>query len=182
MDRQDQPGRARPAAGAALPQPRARFGRVHLRARRRARATRLLEIGGSSGISTIALAAAARQTGGRLVSIEIEPARQAESKRTLADLGLDDRVDYVLADAGTVLDRYAGLEFVLIDCEKDDYVRFFDLLRLAPGAIVVADNILSHDLWEYVRHVRAVPGIESVTLPVGKGLEVSRVAAIRATH
>jgi len=51
------------------------------------RATSLLEIGGSSGISTIALAAAARQTNGRLVSIEIEPARQAESKRTLADLG-----------------------------------------------------------------------------------------------
>jgi predicted O-methyltransferase YrrM len=138
-------------------------------------ATRLLEIGGSSGISTIALAAAARQTGGRLISLELEPARQAESKRTLADLDLADRVDYVLADAGTVLHQYDGLQFVLIDCEKEDYVRFFDLLRLAPGAIVVADNILSHDLWDYVRHVRAVPGIESVTLPVGKGLEVSRL-------
>jgi predicted O-methyltransferase YrrM len=110
------------------------------------------------------------------VSLEIEPARQAESQRTLAGLSLDGYVDYVLADAGTVLDRYDGLEFVLIDCEKDDYARFFDQLRLAPGAIVVADNILSHDLWDYVRHVRAVPGIESVTLPVGKGLEVSRLA------
>jgi predicted O-methyltransferase YrrM len=140
-----------------------------------ARATRLLEIGGSSGISTIALAAAARRTGGRLVSLEIEPARQAESKRTLGDLGLDGYVDYVLADAGSVLDRYDGLEFVLIDCEKEDYVRFFDQLRLAPGAIVVADNILSHGLWDYVRHVRSVPGIESLTLPIGKGLEVSRL-------
>jgi predicted O-methyltransferase YrrM len=141
------------------------------------RATALLEIGGSSGISTIALAAAARQTAGRLVSIEIEPERQAESKRTLADLGLADYVDYVLADAGTVLARYADLQFVLIDCEKDDYVRFFDQLRLAPGAVVVADNIVSHDLRDYVTHVRAVPGIQSVTLPVGKGLEVSRVGA-----
>ena len=140
------------------------------------RATSLLEIGGSSGISTIALAAAARQTGGRLVSIEIEPARQAESKRTLTDLDLAGYVDYVLADAGSVLDRYDGLQFVLIDCEKEDYIRFFDRLRLAPGAVVVADNILSHDLWDYVGHVRAVPGIQSVTLPVGKGLEVSRFA------
>jgi len=139
------------------------------------RATSLLEIGGSSGISTIALAAAARQTGGRLVSLEIEAARQAESQRTLADLGLADRVDYVLADAGTVLDRYADLQFVLIDCEKDDYVRFFDQLRLAPGAVVVADNILSHGLWDYVRHVRAVTGMRSMTLPIGKGLEVSRL-------
>jgi predicted O-methyltransferase YrrM len=140
-----------------------------------ARAKRLLEIGGSSGISTIALAAAARQTGGRLVSIEIEPARQAESKQTLGDLGLAEHVDYVLGDAGTVLDRYEGLEFVLIDCEKEDYIRFFDQLRLAPGAIVVADNIVSHDLWDYVRHVRAVAGIESITIPVGKGLELSRL-------
>lgn len=137
------------------------------------RATRLLEIGGSSGISTIALAEAARQTAGRLVSIEIEPARQAESKHTLTDLGLAGYVDYVLADAGTVLDRYADLQFVLIDCEKDDYVRFFDQLRLAPGAVVVADNILSHGLWDYVAHVRARPGIQSVTLAVGKGLEMS---------
>ena len=141
------------------------------------RATSLLEIGGSSGISTIALAAAARRTNGRLVSLEIEPARQAESRRTLTDLDLVERVDYVLADAGTVLDRYTGLQFVLIDCEKDDYIRFFDLLRLAPGAVVVADNILSHGLWDYVRHVRAVPGVTSVTLPIGKGLEVSRMRA-----
>jgi predicted O-methyltransferase YrrM len=143
------------------------------------RATSLLEIGGSSGISTIALAAAARQTGGRLVSIEIEPARQAASRATLGDLGLADYVDFVLADAGDVLDRYQGLQFVLIDCEKEDYVRFFDRLRLAPGAVVVADNILSHALWDYVGHVRAVPAIQSVTLPIGKGLEVSRVGAPR---
>ena len=82
----------------------------------------------------------------------------------------------MLADAGDVLDCYADLQFVLIDCEKDDYVRFFDWLRLAPGAVVVADNILSHDLQDYVRHVRAVPGVQSVTLPIGKGLEVSRIA------
>jgi len=42
-------------------------------------AKRILEIGGSSGISTIALAAAARQNGGRLVSIEKEPLRQRDA-------------------------------------------------------------------------------------------------------
>jgi predicted O-methyltransferase YrrM len=137
-------------------------------------ARRLLEIGGSSGLSTIALAAAARQTGGKLVSIEIEPLRQEESRGRLESLGLADRVDLVLADAGAVLDRYDSLEFVLIDCEKEDYVRFLGQLRLASGAVVVADNILSHGLWEYVRRVRSYAGVESMTLPIGKGLEVSR--------
>jgi predicted O-methyltransferase YrrM len=137
-------------------------------------ARRLLEIGGSSGLSTIALAAAARATDGRLVSIEIEPTRQRLAIERLRTLGLEDRVDFVVADAGTVLDRYDALEFVLIDCEKDDYLRFLAMLHLAPGAVVVADNILSHGLQEYVRAVRSFAGVESVTLPVGKGLEVSR--------
>jgi predicted O-methyltransferase YrrM len=138
------------------------------------RARRLLEIGGSSGLSTIALAAAARQTAGRLVSIEIEAHRQERARRTLEELGLSDRVEFVLADAATVLERYEGLELVLIDCEKEDYVRFLGMLRLAPGALVVADNILSHGLWDYVRSVRSRSGVESITLPIGKGLEVSR--------
>jgi predicted O-methyltransferase YrrM len=138
------------------------------------RAQRLLEVGGSTGLSTIALAAAARHTGGRLVSIEIEAARQSLAQQRLADLGLAGYVDFVVADAGQILAQHEGLEFVLIDCEKDDYVRFLGLLRLAPGAVVVADNILSHDLREYVRAVRSCPGVESVTFAIGKGLEVSR--------
>jgi predicted O-methyltransferase YrrM len=137
-------------------------------------ARRLLEIGGSSGVSTIALAAAARQTAGRLVSIEMEPRRQSEARRTLGLLGLSEHVEFVLADAATVLGQYEDLEFVLIDCEKEDYIRFLGMLRLAPGSVIVADNILSHGLWDYVRHVRSRTGVESMTLPIGKGLEVSR--------
>lgn len=140
-----------------------------------AHAKRIVEIGGSSGISTIALAAASRATGGRLTSIEIEPLRQAESKQTLAALGLADHVDYRLADAAVVLPELPDVDLALIDCEKDDYIRFFDLLRLVPGAIVVADNILSHGLTDYVAHVRGQPRTESITLPVGKGLEITRV-------
>ncbi len=138
-------------------------------------AERLLEIGGSSGISTIALAAAARTTRGRLVSIEIEPMRQKEAKETIRTLGLANFVEFVLEDAGTALPRYAAVDLALIDCEKDDYIRFFDQLLLAPKAIVVADNILSHSLGEYVVHVRQRLGAESITIPIGKGLELTRM-------
>jgi predicted O-methyltransferase YrrM len=138
---------------------------------------RLLEIGGSTGLSTIALAAAARHTGGRVVSIEIEPTRQALAQQHLAKLDLAGHVEFVRADAGDVLPGYEGLDFVLIDCEKDDYIRFLGLLRLTRGAVVVADNILSHDLGKYVKAVRSYPGVESMTLAIGKGLEVSRFTA-----
>jgi len=138
-------------------------------------ARRILEIGGSSGLSTIALSAAARHTGGRLISIEIEPLRQAQARETLARLKLGAFVDFVLADAASVLPVEADLDLVLIDCEKEDYVRFFDLLRMRKGGLVVADNILSHGLTDYVAHVRGRRDVESITLAVGKGLEVTRV-------
>jgi predicted O-methyltransferase YrrM len=144
-------------------------------------ARRLLEIGGSSGVSTIALASAAMRTAGRVVSIELEPVRQAEAKATIARLGLASVVDFRLADAAQVLPTLDEHDLVLLDCEKEDYARFFDMLRLAPGAIVVADNIISHELWDYVAHVRRRAGVESMTLPVGKGLEVTRFVPVTKT-
>jgi len=138
------------------------------------RAKRLLEIGGSSGISTIALAAAARQTGGRLKSIEKVAGRQTEARERIARLGLGDFVEFVLGDAAEVLPGISEpVDFVLIDCEKEDYIRFFELVPAAAGAVIVADNIVSHDLRGYVAYVRSLPGVESMTLPVGKGLELT---------
>jgi predicted O-methyltransferase YrrM len=136
-------------------------------------AKRILEIGGSSGLSTIALAAGARQIEGMVTSIEIEPNRQAEAQARISHLGLGPFVDFILGDAEEVLEGIGEFDFVFIDCEKDDYIRFFDLLEVPTGGVVVADNVISHSLTEYVAHVRRKPGVESITLPIGKGLEVT---------
>jgi caffeoyl-CoA O-methyltransferase len=137
-------------------------------------AKKVVEIGGSSGISTIALAAAARDTGGHVTSIEIEPVRQAEARVTLGRLELAAYVDFVAGDAASFLPRAAPVDLAFIDCDKQDYIPFFDMLRIKPGGVVVADNILSHSMTYYISHVRARNGVESVTLPVGQGLEVTR--------
>ena len=138
-------------------------------------AKRMLDIGGSSGISTIALAAVARLTGGRVISVEREPVRQADARHTISGLGLDKQVDFVLGDAGDVIPVEADLDFAFIDCEKEDYIRFFDTLRMRKGGIIVADNIISHSLSDYVAHVRQRPGAESISLTIGQGLEVTTV-------
>jgi predicted O-methyltransferase YrrM len=88
------------------------------------RAKRILEIGGSSGLSTIALASAARDTSGRVVSVEIELERQDEARQTLLSLGLAQYVEFVLGDADSILPNVGEMDFVFIDCEKDDYVVF----------------------------------------------------------
>ena len=111
-----------------------------------------------------------------MISVEIEPQRQAEARQTLAGLGLAQYVDFVLADAATILPTVGEMDFAFIDCEKDDYVRFFDMLHISPGGVVVADNIISHSVTEYVNHVRARPGLRSLTLPIGKGIELTRFA------
>jgi predicted O-methyltransferase YrrM len=49
--------------------------------------------------------------------------------------------------------------------------------RLSPGAIIVADNMIfpgGPEVDRYGRAVRAKPGISSVLLPVGQGIEISR--------
>jgi len=46
---------------------------------------------------------------------------------------------------------------------------------MRKGGIIVADNVISHNLTDYIQHVRSKPGVESITLPIGKGLEVTRV-------
>ncbi len=140
-------------------------------------AKHMIEIGGSSGISTIALAAAGRDTGGRVTSIEIEPTRQAEARVTLERLELAPYVEFVSGDAASFLPRAAPVDFAFIDCDKGDYIPFFDMLRIKPGGVVVADNILSHSMTYYVSHVRARNGVESITLAIGQGLELTRFAA-----
>ncbi len=137
-------------------------------------AKRMLEIGGSSGISTIALASAAREVNGTLISIEIDAARQTESRETLRRLNLERFVDYVCGDAIEVLPSVAQMDLVLLDCEKEDYIGFFDMLNVSRGGFVIADNIISHSLNDYVAHVRKTPMVESITFNIGKGLEVTR--------
>ena len=95
---------------------------------------RLLEIGGSSGLSTIALAAAARQTE-RPPGLDRDRAGAAGGIAAhawpISDSPITSTTCWPMPATSSI--ATPTLQFVLIDCEKDDYVRFFDWLRLAPG-------------------------------------------------
>ena len=70
-------------------------------------------------------------------------------------------------------------DVVFIDAEKEDYERLFQLARdkVEPGGLFVADNVLSHadPLAEYSKARQADPTLESVTVPLDRGLELSVV-------
>jgi len=140
----------------------------------------VLEIGGSRGYSTIWLAAGARTLGGRVLSLENDPAKAEAWRRNIADAGLDDWAELVEGDAFETLERIDDVfDMVFLDAEKDDYERLFGLARrtLEPSALVVADNVLSHPdpLAQYAAARQADPTLSSVTVPLDRGLELSVV-------
>jgi caffeoyl-CoA O-methyltransferase len=142
----------------------------------------VLEIGASRGYSTIWLAAAARILGGNVVSLEHDPAKCEAWRRNVGDAGLEEWTDLIEGDAFTTLERLEEpFDVVFLDAEKDDYESLFALVRpkLEPGAVVVADNVLSHvdTLAAYSAARQADPTLSSVTVPLDRGLELSAVLA-----
>ncbi|HWD25946.1 MAG TPA: class I SAM-dependent methyltransferase [Rhizomicrobium sp.] len=150
------------------------------------KAPNILEIGTSYGYSGIWLADAARASGGRLTTLELQDYKSAHAKEMAAKAGLAAHVDFQVGDALALIDALPhGIDFVLLDLWKDLYVPCLDAFypKLNPGAIVVADNMIrpgGEEVARYGKAVRAKPGMTSVLLPVGAGLEVSRYEGAQA--
>lgn len=140
----------------------------------------ILEIGTFYGYSGIWLAEAARAFGGRVITLELQDYKSAYARQKATEAGLAEHIDFRIGDA---VELIAGLteriDFVLLDLWKDLYVPCLEAFypKLNPGAIIVADNMIrpgGEDVARYGRAVRGKPGISSVLLPVGSGVEVSR--------
>ncbi|HEX7254358.1 MAG TPA: class I SAM-dependent methyltransferase [Gaiellaceae bacterium] len=140
----------------------------------------VLEIGGSRGYSTVWLAAGVRYLGGRVLSLESDPVKAEAWRRNIEGAGLNDTAELIEGDAFETLAELDDVfDIVFIDAEKDQYEALFDLARpkVEPGGVFVADNVLSHEetLGAYVRARQADPTLESVTVPLDRGLELSVV-------
>jgi len=138
----------------------------------------VLEIGGSRGYSSIWLGAGVRHLGGRVLSLESDSAKIEAWRRNVEEAGLEETVELMEGDAFEMLPQIQDVfDLVFIDAEKEDYEQLFLLARnkVEPGALVVADNVLSHaeTLGAYSEARQADPTTESVTLPLDRGLELS---------
>jgi predicted O-methyltransferase YrrM len=140
----------------------------------------VLEIGGSRGYSTVWLATGVRNLGGRVLSVEHDPRKAEAWRRNIADAGLQEWAELIEGDAKEVVPGIADVfDIVFLDSEKEDYEQLFASARgkVEPGALFVADNVLSHEetLGAYSRARQADPTLESVTVPLDRGLELSVV-------
>jgi predicted O-methyltransferase YrrM len=136
---------------------------------------RLLEIGTSNGYSTLWLADAVRSTGGRMLSVEIEPERTAMAAQNLDRAGLRDLVELRVEDAAVTLRESAdgAWDMIFLDAERPFYASYWpDLVRvLRPGGLLAVDNVLSHA--EQVRDFRALvhsdERVSEALVPTGAG-------------
>lgn len=143
---------------------------------RAAKALSFLEIGSSNGVSTIWLALAARETGGHVLGLELDPARAGEAQENLAAAGLADVATVQSGDALIAIWELDGpFDLVFIDAEKKDYAQHIrnviDLVQ--PNGIIIADNVISHDIADYQQFVRGRADLDTITLPLNRGLELS---------
>ena len=142
-------------------------------------AKRALEIGAADGYSAIWIGLGLRQTGGRLTTIEYDPARARGASDNIRRAGLADIVTVVSGDAFQQIPKMAGtVDFVFLDAWKRDYKRFLDLVmpRLEPRALFLAHNVVNkqsemRDFLEAIHNDSRL--VTSIVKPGSEGMSVS---------
>jgi caffeoyl-CoA O-methyltransferase len=142
-------------------------------------ARRVLEIGGAFGYSAIWMGLGLRETGGRLTTIEYDPARAKVAAANVRNAGLADIVTVVAGDAFQEIPKIDGtFDFVFVDAWKRDYKRFLDvmLLRLDPGGLFLAHNVVNkqNEMRDFLDAIKNDPGLlTTIVTPSGEGMSVS---------
>ena len=144
------------------------------------RHTRALEIGTSTGHSSIWIAWGLSKTGGKLTTIEIEPSRHAEALRNLEEAGVASLVDARLADAHELVKQLPGpFDFVFSDADKGWYLQYFKDVeaKLAVGGCFTAHNVLRSGgggAGAFLDYVKKLPNYRTtVETGGGEGISIS---------
>lgn len=142
------------------------------------KANTLVEVGSGVGYSTLWLAYAASVIGGKVISCEIDPAKAEETRANLVKANLSSYVEILIGDAREVLrQRSEPVDLLFIDGDFGQYETYFDVVykRMKIGSMVVADKVVAQEnaLADYTTYVQNHPNLESVTMPLGQGLEVT---------
>jgi caffeoyl-CoA O-methyltransferase len=137
-------------------------------------ARQVLEIGAASGYSAIWIGMGLRQTGGRLVTIEYDPARAKEAAANVQRAGLSDIVQVIAGDAFKEIPKVQGqFDLVFLDAWKPDYKKFFDLVfpRVTPGGLFLAHNVINkkNDMVDFLSVIQTHP--QALTTTVSPGHE-----------
>ncbi len=149
------------------------------------RYTRALEIGTSTGRSGIWIGLALSKTGGKLVTIDIDPERHAEAVRNFRDSGVAPFIDTRLGDAHDLVPKLDGpFDFVFIDADKEWYTNYAKAVipKLTVGGCLTAHNVYpgrgrrGGSIGDYHAYVTGLAFMETTVTPGGLAISYRRAA------
>lgn len=135
-----------------------------------------LEIGTSTGHSSIWIAWALSKTGGKLITIEIDEERHKEALANFERAGVSKFIDARLADAHELVKELSGpFDFVFSDADKNWYINYFKALdpKLVAGGCFTAHNVGMSGVREYYEYIKTLPNYETSVDNRGAGMAIS---------
>ena len=152
-------------------------------------AKNILEIGMSVGYSGLWFADAVmsnKQLNGQIITIDREKFKIDNARRNFEEAGVDSLIKIREGEARKILHEIKAefnenyFDFIFIDADKESYIEYFDLCLplVRKGGIIGADNILFPERFnemmaDYLSHVRSKSNVQSVTIPIDNGEEVT---------
>jgi len=145
-----------------------------------------LEIGTSTGHSSIWMAWALSKTGGKLITIEVDEKRHREALKNFKEAGVSEFIDARLADAHVLVEKLKGpFDFVFSDADKSWYRNYF--LAVDPKLMVngcytthnVSDRPGYGSNSDYLEFLRSLPHYRTTVNSEGNGMSISYKIAER---
>jgi len=138
------------------------------------KAQRALELGTSNGYSSMWIALGLRQTGGHLLTVEIDRGRARLAEENFRAAGLDSLITAQVSDALQEIPKVPGpLDFVFIDVWKQGYIPCLKLAlpKVRPGGVIVAHNVtnLREELLGFIHEVTTNPQLQTTIENPGPG-------------
>ena len=143
--------------------------------------TRALEIGTSTGHSSVWIAWALSKTGGKLTTVEVDESRYKKALENFKKAGLSQYIDARLADAHQLVPKLKGpFDFVFSDADKDWYKNYFDAVapKLAVGGCYTSHNVSDgrrgyFGLGGYANYLKSLKNFETTFDDRGAGVAIS---------
>ena len=151
-------------------------------------AKNILEIGMSVGYSGLWFADAimSNSQDGQIITIDREQFKIDSATRNFEEAGVSSLIKIREGEARKILHEIKEefgenyFDFIFIDADKESYIEYFDLCLslVRKGGIIAADNILLPERFnemmaDYLSHVRSNPNVQSVTVPIDNGEEIT---------
>ncbi len=149
-------------------------------------AKRVLEFGTCLGYSTVWMAQALKETGGKLISVEYRKDLYEATKRNIELAGLSEVVELIWGDASEVINMVDGpFDIILQDSDKSLYSPMLEkcISLTRKNGLIIADDVLfkpmnipekfSEPVHQYVKKIFADKRLYSTMLPIGDGVAIS---------